>query len=96
MERPDAYERFPLRIVLLSNLVGISIYAIGAYILAGFGIWLAMLYLVYCGWIELRVLKGSCVDCYYCVVSARVSCARCCSRRVTLRGLVRHKSLGCT
>lgn len=65
MEGPKAYELFPVRIVVLSNVVGLSIYAVGAYILAGFGIWLAALYLVYCGWIELRVLKGSCVDCYY-------------------------------
>jgi hypothetical protein len=65
MKRLDAYERFPLPIVLLSNLVGLSIYAIGAYILAGFGIWIAALYLVYCCWIELKVLRGSCVNCYY-------------------------------
>jgi len=65
MKEPDAYECFPLRIVLLSNLIAISIYAVGAYILAGFGIWLAVLYLVYCGWIEHRVLRGSCVNCYY-------------------------------
>ena len=65
MKEPKAYERFPLRIVLLSNFVGLSIYAVGAYILAGFGIWLAALYLVYCCWIEFKVLRGSCVNCYY-------------------------------
>jgi hypothetical protein len=65
MKEPKAYECFPLPIVLLSNLVGISIYAIGAYILAGFGIWPALLYLAYCGWVEVRVLRGSCTNCYY-------------------------------
>jgi len=65
MKELDAYESFPLRIVLLSNLVAISIYSIGVYILAGFGIWWAVLYLVYCGWVEIRVLRGSCVNCYY-------------------------------
>ncbi|NIA09503.1 MAG: hypothetical protein GWP10_07200 [Nitrospiraceae bacterium] len=65
MEPTKTYEKFPVWIVLLSNLVAISIYAIGAYILAGFGIIFAVLYLLYCLWIELKVLRGSCVDCYY-------------------------------
>jgi len=65
MKELDGYESFPIRIVLLSNLVAISIYAIGIYILALCGIWWAVLYLVYCGWVEVRVLKGSCVNCYY-------------------------------
>ena len=65
MEPTKTYEKFPAWIVLLSNLVAISIYAIGAYIIAGFGIIFAILYLLYCLWIELKVLRGSCVDCYY-------------------------------
>ena len=65
MEPTKTSEKFPVWIVLLSNLVAISIYAIGAYILAGFGIIFAVLYLLYCLWIELKVLIGSCVDCYY-------------------------------
>ena len=65
MEETKTYEKFPVRIVLLSNLVAISIYAIGAYILAGFGIVFAVLYLFYCLWIELKVPRRSCVDCYY-------------------------------
>jgi len=65
MEPTKTYEKFPVWIVLLSNPVAISIYAVGAYILAGFGIIFAVLYLLYCLWIELKVLRGSCVDCYY-------------------------------
>ncbi|MBA7624963.1 hypothetical protein ES703_32383 [subsurface metagenome] len=65
MEETNSYENFPIRIALLSNFVAILIYAIGACILAGFGILLSILYLLYCLWIEMRVLKGSCVDCYY-------------------------------
>lgn len=65
MEPTKTYEKFPVWIVLLSNLIAISIYAIGAYILAGLGIIFAVLYLFYCLWIELRILRGSCVDCYY-------------------------------
>lgn len=65
MEPTKTYEKFPVWIVLLSNLVAVSIYTIGAYILAGFGILFAVLYLLYCLWIELKVIRGSCVDCYY-------------------------------
>ena len=62
---PGSYERFPLSIVLLSNALAMSIYAIGACILAGFGLWVVVLYLLYCLWVEFRILKKSCVNCYY-------------------------------
>lgn len=65
MEDVKTYENFPGWIVLLSNLVAISIYAIGAYILAGFGVFFLILYLIYCLWVEIRILKRSCVNCYY-------------------------------
>lgn len=65
MGATKSYENFPIWIALLSNLVAISIYTIGAYILAGFGTLLAILYLLYCLWIEIGILRGSCVDCYY-------------------------------
>jgi hypothetical protein len=65
MKACDPYENFPFRIVLLSNSVGVSIYAVGVYIMAGCGIWWAALYLLYCGWIEIRLLRRSCVNCYY-------------------------------
>lgn len=65
MEEAKGYESYPAWIVVLSSSVGLAIYAIGAYVLAGFGAWLPILYLLYCLWMEVRVLRGSCVDCYY-------------------------------
>jgi len=65
MEKSNFYERFPMWIVVLSNFVGLFIYLIGAYILTGFGLWMAGLYLLYCFGLELRLLKGHCVNCYY-------------------------------
>lgn len=59
------YENYPLWIVLLSNLVPISIYIIGAYIISGWGLIYAIIYLLYCLFMEIRLLKGHCVDCYY-------------------------------
>ena len=51
--------------VLPAVVVSISIYAVGAYIMAALAVWLGILYLLYCVWLEFRILKHSCVDCYY-------------------------------
>mgnify|MGYP003565087908 CR=1 FL=1 len=64
METP-LYENFPARIVLLSNGVALVIYALGVYILGQFGILFALLYGLYCLWIESNVLRKSCVHCYF-------------------------------
>lgn len=65
MGQAKVYECFPIWMVVLSNLVGLSIYMTGAYILAGFGLWMSGLYLLYCFGLEVRLLKGHCVNCYY-------------------------------
>ncbi len=65
MAETKTYENFPLPIAVVSNLVALAIYAIGAYILAVFTIFLSVLYLLYCLWVETSVLRGSCVHCYY-------------------------------
>jgi hypothetical protein len=59
------YDSFPKTIVLLSLLFSFSIYTVGIMILAGFGLWLVMLYVLYCLWMEFRVLYKGCVNCYY-------------------------------
>lgn len=60
-----AFEHYPTRIVLLSNGVAVSIYALGAYILGRIAFQFAILYLLYCLWVEFNVLRSSCVHCYY-------------------------------
>ncbi len=60
-----SYDRYPFWIVTLSTALGISIWAIGAYILSGFGILWTGLYLAYCIWIELGIMRHGCVNCYY-------------------------------
>jgi len=65
MEHIKTYENFPLRIAVFSNIVSLSIYTIGIYVLAGFGILFLAAYLIYCLWLEARLLMGSCVNCYY-------------------------------
>jgi hypothetical protein len=59
------FDSFPLRMVIVSNAVGLAIYAIGLYLMAQLGILWALLYVVYCIWMECRVLSKSCRYCYY-------------------------------
>jgi len=59
------YDNYPIWIPILSFIFMIIIYALGAYILSGFGILWVILYLIYCIIIEALVLKRSCVNCYY-------------------------------
>jgi hypothetical protein len=59
------YENYPLLSVVVSNLITFSIYTLGALILSGLG-WIAVAaFLFYCLGLEIRLLKISCVDCYY-------------------------------
>jgi hypothetical protein len=59
------YENYPLHIVLISNFFSLSIYIIGAYIISGLGLIYAILYLLYCLFLEIQVLKNGCTNCYY-------------------------------
>jgi len=65
MKEHQCHDNFPLWIVILSNLTGLSIYGIGAYILSGFGVLWIIPYLLYCFAIDITVLRNSCVNCYY-------------------------------
>jgi len=62
---PASYENFPFWMVMLANLLSLAIYAIGILIFARFGIVWVLLYLAYCIYFEIRLLRGSCVNCYY-------------------------------
>jgi len=59
------YDNYPAWIILVCNLVPVSIYVIGAVILAGFSPWVSVVYLLFCLWLEVRVLRKSCVNCFY-------------------------------
>ncbi len=65
METIQSHENFPVRLVAAAVLVNVSIYALGVFILAGFGSIMMALYLLYCLGYEVHVMKMSCVDCYY-------------------------------
>lgn len=65
MQEPAFLEQYPLPIVIVSNLVSILIYVIGAYLLSGFGIVWVVAYVLVILMLEYRLLCRHCVDCYY-------------------------------
>jgi hypothetical protein len=60
-----SYENFPLWMPLIAILVSILSYILGAIILIGFGILVAILYLIYCFGAEMLVIFRGCKHCYY-------------------------------
>jgi len=59
------FESYPCWIVAVSNLLSVAIYLAGAYILYQLGVIWPVIYLIYIGWLEIRLMKKSCVYCYY-------------------------------
>ena len=65
MEKVDCYESYPIWIVFISNLLSVLIYLIGAFIIYQIGIIWLIIYLCYLIFLEIRLLKKGCIDCYY-------------------------------
>lgn len=65
MKQEKYYENYPCRVILISNFVSITIYFTGAFVLYQFGILWLLIYLMYVLWLELRLLRISCINCYY-------------------------------
>ena len=59
------YDGFPWPVVVLCTTVGLSIYLIGAYLLFRLSSGSALVYAMFCVWIEWRILTASCRRCYY-------------------------------
>ena len=65
MAKPKTHENYPCQTIVFSNLISFAIYLIGAYIIYQIGfIWL-LLYVLFILGLELRLMKKSCVNCYY-------------------------------
>lgn len=65
MGQQKTYENYPFLTIIISNLISFAIYLSGAFIISQIGpFWLA-LYLFYILGLEIKVLKSSCVNCYY-------------------------------
>jgi len=65
MKEKTCYENYPFWIVILSNIVEFTVYGTGAFVIYKIGwIWL-ILYVLYIVWLVIRLLRRSCVNCYY-------------------------------
>jgi hypothetical protein len=60
-----SYENFPAHLVLICATFSLIVYGIGAYLLGKFGMVFMGAYLLYCLWMEWRVLAYGCRDCIY-------------------------------
>jgi hypothetical protein len=65
METNRRFESYPLWIVVLSNLVSLSIYGLGFFVMFTWGLIFAVAYLFFVGTLEYRLISRHCVDCYY-------------------------------
>lgn len=65
MESIKTYDSFPVRIVILSNLVSILIYSSGIFIIHRIGWIAAALYFAFILVLEYRLLSRHCINCYY-------------------------------
>lgn len=66
MSNTQTYERYPVWIPVASWTLALSIDVLGAVILFRLSNVLPVFYVVFLMWVEYRVLKYSCVNCYYC------------------------------
>lgn len=65
MKENKCYENYPLKFVIGANILQIAIYLIGAYIVYLTGLVWLILYLIFIFILEIRLLKISCIHCYY-------------------------------
>jgi hypothetical protein len=65
MATQNSYDNYPFWTPLLSVLLSLAIYIIGAYILSSYGMIIIFLYILFCLWFEYRILANSCRYCYY-------------------------------
>ena len=65
MKNQECYENYPFWIVISANLVFVFIYVIGALVIYQIGIIWFVLYLLYVLLLEVKILRASCIHCYY-------------------------------
>ena len=63
--KTQTYENYPHCIIFVSNLVSLALYLIGAIIISKIGLVWLVAYLLYIVWLEIKVMRKSCVNCYY-------------------------------
>ena len=65
MKKVEFHEYYPYWIIIISNLLQLLIYTIGIIIIKPLGIIWLLIYLAYIIFLEIRLLRKSCINCYY-------------------------------
>jgi hypothetical protein len=65
MSSKKCYDKYPLGFVIGANLIQFAIYFIGAYIIYQLGFFWLIPFVIYILILEYRLLKYSCINCYY-------------------------------
>jgi hypothetical protein len=65
MKEVKCYENYPYWIIIVSNIFQLSSYTIGVIIIKPLGVIWLLVYLAYIIFLEIRLLRKSCVNCYY-------------------------------
>ncbi|KPK86688.1 MAG: hypothetical protein AMS27_04425 [Bacteroides sp. SM23_62_1] len=65
MNQQTIHEKYPARIIAITNLLSVLIYIAGAYIIYQLGLIWALIYIGYLLFLEIRLLSTGCPDCYY-------------------------------
>jgi len=65
MKGSKTFDNYPIWIVLVTNLFNVVFYGIGFYIIKQTYLVFALLFLGYCLFLEISVMRKSCVNCYY-------------------------------
>jgi len=61
----DVFDSFPPRMALIGLGLAAALYILGTYIISRFGVLAAVVYVCYCVFVEVYVLRSSCVHCHY-------------------------------
>ena len=64
-EQKKSFERYPLWIVFVTNLVSLSVYFVGFYLTYQITPIFSLLFLFYLIYVELSIYREGCVFCYY-------------------------------
>jgi hypothetical protein len=65
METTKRYVNYPIGTVILANIVSLSIYGLGLYIISKIGYSFSFLFLVYILIFEYRLIRNHCSKCFY-------------------------------
>jgi hypothetical protein len=65
VDNGECYESYPWSIIVVSNTLSLAVYGLGAFVIYQLSWVLMAVYLAFIAVLEIRLLAGHCVHCYY-------------------------------